>query len=945
MSVDFIKHAFIAGEMDPALFGQTNLEKYDQGLALCRNFFVDFKGGIVSRPGSQFVDFVKLDTQATKFFPFAFAPNVANTYVLLFGQEYVRFIQDGAYVLEADKTITGATRADPCVITSASHSFVTGDWVKISGVVGMTELNGFTFEVGATTTNTFEIKTVPDIVDLDSTSYTTYVSGGVANRIYTVATPYAAADLAGLQTEQIRDTIRITSLDYATRNLVRLAETNWTLALEDRSNTVTAPGTLSNETGGTGFGALYTVTSVDLDGQESVAENFIFDIDSEDILTASKSVEIEWAPVDNTQFYNVYRGIWSNRTDSVTVGDDLGYIGTALGSLFIDTGITPDFARTPPVENDPFADGRIETINITNQGTNYRKVDTVSISDPDGSGFVGKPIISDDGGDQKLVGILIIRRGSGYTAPTVSFGTATGSSAAATAVAAPVTGNNPATSAVFQQRQMYANTNNNPLTVYGSRVGQFSNFSGSRVTQDDDAVEFELAAQDASPLRHLVPVRSGLLMMSQTGIWQLTAGTNVPVTPTNALADPQSYNGVSTLPPLTIDVDVLYAEGRGNNLRLLEYDDFRKVFGGKNVTILSGHLITEQADITSWAYASNPHKIIWAVRSDGRLLGFTIEREQEVFAMTQHSTKGMYKDIIYIPEGTQDAIYYMVERIVNGRTSKFIEKQRPRTFDHVEDAWAVDSGLALGSTAPAASLQPAAATGTGITFTASSGVFASGDVGKVIRVGGGKGTIVTFTDTNNVVVDIVRDITNLIPEDASNTVIEALSGEWTMDTPVTAISGFEHLEGQTIVGLADGSVVTGLVVTNGAITLPNAATRFVGGLQFTCIARTLPATSPAGIVESKRIRTVGAGVRFKETRGLKQGESLTNLYEVKEQTVEPYGEPIAVISGYKYTLIQAGFDDDGQTYFVQDNPLPAAILGLVMDQEIGDIENRDSGRG
>ena len=946
MSVDFIKHAFIAGELDPELFGQTNLEKYDQGLALCKNFFVAFTGGIVSRPGTRFVDFVKHDDQTTKFFPFKFAPNVANTFVLLFGQEYVRFVQDGAYVLEADKTITAVTRADPAVVTIASHGFVQGDWVKISGVVGMTELNGLTFEVGTVTTNTFELKSVPTIVNLDSTSFTDYISGGIANRIYTVTTPYQSGDLSTLRSEQIRDTIRLTSNLYATRNLVRSGDTNWALSLETRTNTVEVPSGLSRESSGAGNdGMVYAVTAVDLDGKESIASARFVVTDADGIDVSNDVVRLDWTPVDNILFYNVYRSTIATVEAYLSKGAELGYIGTALGASFVDSGIIPDFARTPPEEEDPFADGAIIAINMTNVGSGYRRVDTVSISDPDGTGFEGFPIIVDDASERTVVGVVITRRGSGYTAPVVSFGTSTGSNAAATAVVSPLTGNHPALSAVFQQRQMYGNTDNNPLTVYGSRVGQLSNFSGSRVVQDDDAVEFELSAQEAAPLRHIVPVRSGLLLMSQSGIWQLTAGTNVPITPTNALADPQSYNGVSLLSPLLISVDVLYAEGRGNNLRLLEYNDFQKVFGGKNVTILSGHLITTQKTLTAWAYASNPHKIVWAVRSDGVMLGFTIEKEQDVFAMSQHTTRGMFKDVIYIPEGTEDAIYLMVERVVAGRSTKFIEKQQERAFNHVEDAWAVDSGLSLPATFPNSRLQPTAATGIGITFTASSSVFASGDVGKVIRVGGGKATVVTFTDVNNVVCDIVRDITNIVPEDPANTVIEAQSGEWTMDTPVTVISGFEHLAGETIVGLADGNVVTDLVVSaTGQITLAEAATRFIGGWGFTCIARTLPATSPTGIIEAKRVRTVGAGVRFKETRGLKQGESLTSLYEVKERTVEPYGEPTTVVSGYKYTLIQAGFDDDGQTYFVQDNPLPAAILGLVMDQEIGDVEDRDSGR-
>jgi len=72
------------------------------------------------------------------------------------------------------KTITAISKASTCVVT-ATHDFIVGDIVKIDGVVGMTELNGRAFVVSAiSTTVSFTLGGV------DSTNYTTYVSGGTA---------------------------------------------------------------------------------------------------------------------------------------------------------------------------------------------------------------------------------------------------------------------------------------------------------------------------------------------------------------------------------------------------------------------------------------------------------------------------------------------------------------------------------------------------------------------------------------------------------------------------------------------------------------------------------------------------------------------------------------------------------------------------------------------
>ncbi len=69
-------------------------------------------------------------------------------------------------------TMTGASKADPCVITCASHPFQTDDRIYIDSVVGMTELNGYFYDVTRVTANTFSLQ------DTDSTAYTTWSSAG-----------------------------------------------------------------------------------------------------------------------------------------------------------------------------------------------------------------------------------------------------------------------------------------------------------------------------------------------------------------------------------------------------------------------------------------------------------------------------------------------------------------------------------------------------------------------------------------------------------------------------------------------------------------------------------------------------------------------------------------------------------------------------------------------
>ena len=75
--------------------------------------------------------------------------------------------------------ITGATSANPIVITSNLHELYNGARVLITGVVGMTELNNNKYYVGAVTANTFSLYTDSALTSaVNSTTFTAYSSGG-----------------------------------------------------------------------------------------------------------------------------------------------------------------------------------------------------------------------------------------------------------------------------------------------------------------------------------------------------------------------------------------------------------------------------------------------------------------------------------------------------------------------------------------------------------------------------------------------------------------------------------------------------------------------------------------------------------------------------------------------------------------------------------------------
>jgi hypothetical protein len=220
--------SFTAGEISPRLEGQITLEKYRQGLSELTNMVVMPHGGVTRRPGTEFLGEVKNSAAKARLIPFQF--KTSDTYILEFGPETMRVYRNGLQVLTGSaKTITAVTKANPGVITSNSHGFSNGEEIYITGVGGMTQLNDRNYIVANATTNTF---TLTDLFGaaINTTAFTTFTSGGTADKIYQISTPYVEADLFTLRYAQSADTMYIVHPSYDIRVLSRTGSAAWTLA-------------------------------------------------------------------------------------------------------------------------------------------------------------------------------------------------------------------------------------------------------------------------------------------------------------------------------------------------------------------------------------------------------------------------------------------------------------------------------------------------------------------------------------------------------------------------------------------------------------------------------------------------------------------------------------------------------------------------------------------
>lgn len=414
-----IQNSLAAGELSPSLFGRTDLEKFHNGTSTCRNFYVNYRGGVMSRAGLAYVGTCKQQYPVPpRDIPFQFSLN--QGYVLEFGDQYLRIKSDGAYVIEDAIDITSVSSA-AVFTTSTPHGYSVGDWIYDVGNTGFSGLTWIVFSVPTTTTFT-----VTDLFGAPVSSAIVSTTGTVS-RIYTVTAPYAAVDLPYLKYTQSADVMTLTCVNTATEteyppySLERNGNTNWVFTQETFTAAISAPTGLtvtarSSDIPSTWYS--YVVTAVDsLTGEESVASD-IASVQNNDISISAGSNSLKWSAVTGAGSYNIYSAPVSYQV-GVPVSSVFGFIGSSLGPSFTDDNITPDFTVVPPVHNDPFAVGAITEVLPTAGGINYDQ-STIhwSVTTSTGSDFDGTPVVA--GGS--LIGFIIKNPGHDYrNTDTIAF--------------------------------------------------------------------------------------------------------------------------------------------------------------------------------------------------------------------------------------------------------------------------------------------------------------------------------------------------------------------------------------------------------------------------------------------------------------------------------------------------------------------------------------------
>ena len=739
--------SFSGGLVTPEFWGQIGDAKFQTGLAECRNFIVQPHGPISNRPGTQFVRATKLSSSglSVRLIPFEFSAD--QTLVLEFGAGYVRFHTEGA-TLEASPGVAyeivtpyqqddlmdlhHVQSADVLTIVHPNYPpkelrrYGALDWRLVDVAFGPA------LPAPATTTATATTATSPS----NTRDYVYRVTALTAGGDESFAGPSATC-VNNLDQTGAFNVITFAQVPGAARYNVYLQDNGLfgligsTDGLAFRDDSIAPDLARTPPSADNPFTPPGAILSVPVTAGGS---NYSTIIDGGKITAVSVSNKGEF-PSTST--------VTATVTDPTGTGAVLSVQTERKGSSLLSGGGNRRVARIVVVS--PGSGYTNPTVVITVTGGFVTQPVAVATTEAARPRQVGLTVTEASGTGAELTAtvvggaitaINVVKGGQGYTSPTVTISDAAGGSGAT--LGAPVVGTEgdyPGATAYFEQRRLFAGTLRKPQSFWATRTGTEANLNASIPPIASDALAFRIAARQVNRILHIVPLTSLMLLTGSTEFRVDSAGGALsPADPPAVL--PQSYIGASNVSPLIVNNNILFAAARGGHVREMAYNDGAGGYITGDLSLRAPHLF-DNKQVVALSYGKAPIPLVWAVSTDGRLLGLTYVPEQQIGAWHVHDTGDgdQFLDVCVIPEGDRDVVYVAVRRQVGGVGQVYIERMASRTFTTLADAVFVDSSLTYRG-APATTI-----TGLGHLEGRTVSILADGGVHPQLVVTGGQITL------------------------------------------------------------------------------------------------------------------------------------------------------------------------------------------------------------
>ena len=685
----------------------------------------------------------------------------------------------------------------------------------------------------------------------------------------------------------------------------------------------------------------YVVTSIDGNGQESSPSTSFGYGPTWDMRAIAGTITTGWNAVNGAVAYNVYKSDVSY-TGVIPAGVTYGYIGTTTGTSFPDSNINPDFTQTPPISKNPFLGQGVASVAVTAAGT-YTTVPGVSFTGASSTiagscaavlQVQGTPTIGAGGAGYAINDRVTFTNGVVLVVNTVSAGAVLTWKAANTAggsVGTVTVGNAPA-NPVAQLTTTGAGTGATANLVWGVGLVQVT-APGSGYTSTP-AVTFASGAATATAT--LGAAANGF--PSVCGYFQqrlVLAGPSAAPS-TFYMSQPGAYFNfnVSQITQADDSITATLVSGQLNTIKaMVPQTSGLLMFTDRTSWLINGG--SPGAPISPQALVANPQSFNGVSDIQPIIANFDVIYVQAKGSIVRDSTYNIYANVF---TGTD------ISAIASHLFFGYSITSTCWAEEPFKVMWAIRSD---GTMLTLTFLKEQEFIGWAHSIT--QGNFLS--VTTVIEATSTAGN----TDAIYTVVQrtINGNIVKYIERFAERTFPAGVADAWCVDcgiqyigAPATTFSGTQQLAGATVTGLADGVVIPPFVMpTNGAFTLSTPASKVTVGLGYTCDLQTLPLDIGEPTVQGKVKKIYAVDVRVAETLGLSIGSDFTHLVPMKDLVVGNVSSMLTgqssqivtgLVSGDARTILDPKFTVPGQYCIRQSQPLPATILGVIPQFELGE---------
>lgn len=535
--------------------------------------------------------------------------------------------------------------------------------------------------------------------------------------------------------------------------------------------------------------------------------------------------------------------------------------------------------------------------------------------------------------------------GSGYTA-YVSGGYATPT--IFTAV-----GDYPGCVAFFEQRLVYAGSDNQPQTLWASESGAYDTFNITQ-TGDDVAIEYKLASERVDRIIWLVS-QEYLIVGTVGGVYKFGATTtSEPLTQTNVNAKRQTTFGVKEdVMARLVGDSILYVQTGGRTVRDLYYTINKPSteggYSAGNLTAMAEHIAKGATEalsgITDMDYQQEPFSILWCTRADGQLLALVYDREQNLVGWARMWTGDpddwdVVESVAIINNGgMENEVWVSVKRTIGGTDYRYIEYFKPHEFfSEIKDGFFVDSGLTWGGGDPVAisnisQANPAVVTVASWPANGAGTDLADGDKVCIYDVEGMTEVNIDNTTAYTVANANKGALTFELSGIDSSGYTAYSSGGYVKIVTNSISSGLSHLEGRDVDILVDGVADDQQTVTGGA--LPSALTWYGNlihiGLPYVPYLKPMKpeAGLQQGTTQGMLGRTYHLHLSVYESYGVKVGEDEDSLYEIAELNEDTP----SLCTGYYDAAFDGTVGKDLDILITNDGPYPLTIRAIVPEME------------